>query len=251
MTKYLNSAHQTIKFTEEFSHTDIPFLDTRVKVDHTGKLYTDLYSKPTDSHSYLRYDSAHPKMCKESLPYGQFLRVRRICTKRSDFKKHASEMKKHFLDRGYPEGPLDKNIKTCIQTDRKDLLLEKTETQTKDKIEDKIFVTTTFRPCKKSITEVIKKNWELLGRSKTTKNMYQSTLVTSHKRPKNLRDFLVRARTEYSENEPGHEQKIGNANTNVCNKKDCKYCKMLCTKGSITDPKKQYRVPNKTQYNLQ
>ena len=118
-TKYFNSAHQTIKFTEEFSHTEIPFLDTKVKVDHTGKLYTDLYSKPTDSHSYLRYDSAHPKMCKESLPYGQFLRVRRICTQKSDFKKHAKEMKNYFLDRGYPEGPLDKNIKTCMQTDRK------------------------------------------------------------------------------------------------------------------------------------
>ena len=234
-TKYLNSAHQTIKFTEEFSYIEIPFLDTKVKVDHTGKLYTDLYSKPTDSHSYLRYDSAHPKMCKESLPYGQFLRVRRICTKKSDFKKHSKEMKQHFLNRGYPEGTLDKNIKSCIQTDRKTLLSEKTKTQDETKNGDKIFITTTFRPCKNSITDVIRKNWEILGRSKTTKNMYRSTLITSHKRPKNLRDFLVKARTEYSENTPNTEQETQNANTNACNKKNCKYCKMLCTKGSITD----------------
>ena len=47
-TKYLNNAHPTIKFTEEFSNKEIPFLDTKVKIDHNGKLYTDFYSKPTE-----------------------------------------------------------------------------------------------------------------------------------------------------------------------------------------------------------
>ena len=67
---HLNSAHKQIKFTMEKSLNKINFLDTTVKVDTKNKLYTDLYTKDTDSHNYLRYDSAHPPPhCKRGLPY--------------------------------------------------------------------------------------------------------------------------------------------------------------------------------------
>ena len=42
--KHLNSSETPIKFTEEHSHTEIPFLDTKVKLDHNRRAYTDLYS---------------------------------------------------------------------------------------------------------------------------------------------------------------------------------------------------------------
>ena len=84
--EYLNTCHETIKFTIEWSHEEINFLDTTVKRDRTNKMYTDLYTKPTDTNSYLRYDSAHPPKCKQSLPYSQFLRLRRICKNDHDLK---------------------------------------------------------------------------------------------------------------------------------------------------------------------
>lgn len=43
-----NEYHPTIKFTAEYSPASINFLDTTVKKDTTGKLYTELYVKPTD-----------------------------------------------------------------------------------------------------------------------------------------------------------------------------------------------------------
>ena len=87
--EYLNSQHHSIKFTSEWSRNQISFLDTTVKRATTGNLYTDLYTKPTDSNSYLQYDSAHPPSVKKSLPYSQFLRLRRICRNESDFEKHS------------------------------------------------------------------------------------------------------------------------------------------------------------------
>ena len=39
-----------------------------------GHITTDLY-KLTDSHTYLLYSSAHPKRCKDSIPYSQYLRI--------------------------------------------------------------------------------------------------------------------------------------------------------------------------------
>jgi hypothetical protein len=65
---YLNSRVTSINFTHEISKNEVNFLDTKVKVVN-GILQTDLYCKPTDSHSYLMYDSAHSQRCKDSIPY--------------------------------------------------------------------------------------------------------------------------------------------------------------------------------------
>ncbi len=83
--EHLNSVHPTIKFTAELSKAEINFLDTTVKVSKERKLYTTLYAKPTDTHTYLHYQSAHPIHQKKSGPYSQLIRVRWICTNFDDF----------------------------------------------------------------------------------------------------------------------------------------------------------------------
>ena len=227
--KNLNDAHSTIKFTMDYSTKQISFLDTLVKIDQSGNLYTDLFTKTTDSHSYLRYDSAHPPHCKKNLPYGQFLRLRRICSKPSDFLKHTKEMKTHFIERGYPKRVVDQSILRCKNLER-NTLLEPKEKKDKEP-EDNIFLVQTFRPCRNSLTDTIKKNWNILGKSKTTKNMYRSNLICSLKKPKCVRDYLVKARTNY---DPNGDSKNPNLNTNECKKPNCKYCELLTKTGSIT-----------------
>ena len=44
-----------------------------------------MHYKPTDSHIYLLYSSSHPSHVKNSIPYSQFLRLRRLCSEESDF----------------------------------------------------------------------------------------------------------------------------------------------------------------------
>ena len=61
---YLNTIHESIEFTCESSTDNIDFLDTTVKLDHeTNIICTTLYTKPTDTHSYLHYSSSHNKSC--------------------------------------------------------------------------------------------------------------------------------------------------------------------------------------------
>ena len=81
---YLNGIHRTIKFTHESSQTQIDFLDTTVKINDKREIYTTLYKTPTDTHLYLHYTSSHHAPSKTKGPYGQFLRLRRICTYDSD-----------------------------------------------------------------------------------------------------------------------------------------------------------------------
>ena len=60
----LNKKHPTIKFTAEWSKTQINFLDVTVYLEN-GNIKTDLYVKPTDTHQYLHSSSCHPYHCKK------------------------------------------------------------------------------------------------------------------------------------------------------------------------------------------
>ena len=79
-TTHLNSVHETIKFTIEKSRTSVSFLDTEVHLNDST-IHMTLYVKSTDRNNYLPFDSVHPYHCKKGLPYDQFLRIRRICSK--------------------------------------------------------------------------------------------------------------------------------------------------------------------------
>jgi hypothetical protein len=119
-----NEAHPTIRFTAEISETSVSFLDTRVNLAPDGTLHTDLYTKPTDSHNYLLFSSAHPRHCLNGIPYGQFLRARRrrICSRISDFEKHAVTLAHHFIRRGYPPDLIEESLIKAHRQDRHSLL---------------------------------------------------------------------------------------------------------------------------------
>jgi len=50
----------------------------------------------------LLYSSSHPSHVKNSIPYSQFLRLRRLFSDDSDFSLKSEEMCNFFNKRGYP-----------------------------------------------------------------------------------------------------------------------------------------------------
>ena len=54
---FINEAHDTIKFTWNWSRESINYLDVQV-INNSGKIETDLYVKKTDKHQYLYYRHA-------------------------------------------------------------------------------------------------------------------------------------------------------------------------------------------------
>ena len=48
----INTIHPTIKFVADWSYSSVNFLDLKV-IMKDGKIITDLYVKPTDTHQYL------------------------------------------------------------------------------------------------------------------------------------------------------------------------------------------------------
>ena len=199
--EYLNSRVETIKFTMEHSETEVSFLDTKVKITD-GKIFTDLYSKPTDSHSYLMYDSAHPQRCKDSIPYGQFLRVRRICSHDTDFDRHIIQLTAHFLSRGYPMKLLEEAAKLTKKIDRNELLRDKDKGD-QEKVNDKVFLITTYNPDFQDLRKTVFNNWDMLGKSPTTEYIFEKRLMCGYRRPRNIKDHIVNAAIPFRE---GDEQ---------------------------------------------
>ena len=78
-------------FTSDLSKTSVAFLDTTVSINNC-KVSTDLYVKPTDTHQYLLSSSCHPYHTKRSIPYNLGLRLRRICSGDTTFRRRCDEL---------------------------------------------------------------------------------------------------------------------------------------------------------------
>ena len=55
----------------------VNFMDVVIKTKN-GRLSTDLYCKPVESHQNIHYISCHAEHIKKSIIYSQTLRLRRI-----------------------------------------------------------------------------------------------------------------------------------------------------------------------------
>ena len=76
---------------------------------------------------------------------------------------------------------------------------------------------------------IVTKNWDILGRSCSTREIYQKKLITAFRKPKSLSDVLVKARLPISKSPPTQSLP-----SNPCKTKDCRYFPKLNTSGRIT-----------------
>ena len=189
--RLLNTRVETIKFTHEISLETLSFLDVSVRINK-GNLETGLYTKPTDTHDYLLYSSSHPQRCKDSIPYSQFLRIRRLCSSIKEYERNVMKLSLHFLRREYPEELLLEAALKVRGLDRQELLSPK-KTDSEEITEPRVFLTTTFHPSDNTLRGIVHKNWDILGQGAQTDNLYKRRLMMGYRRPKNLRDLLVHA----------------------------------------------------------
>ena len=99
-----------IKFEIHLSTNEVHFLDVAVSLNH-GKLRTILFTKPTDSQFYLNTSSCHPSHVVKNIPKGQFIRLRRICSRKSDYLLNSEILCKKFIERSFHGKELKKESK--------------------------------------------------------------------------------------------------------------------------------------------
>ena len=72
-----------------YSKNSLNFLDVKVsKSESRNTLCTSLFTKPTDTHQFLRATSCHWPIYTRSIPHGQAVRIKRICSDEEDYNKN-------------------------------------------------------------------------------------------------------------------------------------------------------------------
>lgn len=184
----LNGFDENIKFTLDFSHTKVHFLDMWV-INNDGKLSTTLYQKETDRNTLLLATSFHPPSLKESLPISQFYRLRRVCSSTDDFITKSTEMKAKFAQRGYSLECLEKAFTLALNKPRGEVLKKKTKKSKKFSVT----CVTTYSPHSWAIKSIFKKYWHILTSDPELASTFKDPPLFSFRRGKNLRDHLVHA----------------------------------------------------------
>ena len=87
-----------------------------------GRLQTKIFKKPTDRSNYLHNDSYHPNFLKNNIPYGQALRMKKICTNEMDDQESLKELNNVFLKRGYQQNHLIERFNNASTKERSQLL---------------------------------------------------------------------------------------------------------------------------------
>ena len=194
---YTNNFHPVLQFTHNITEQSLPFLDIQLTIEN-DTIATSIYYKNTDAHSFLDYNSSHPNKCKESIPYSQLRRLRRICSNDEDFQSKAKEMTAFFHTNNYPEKITTSALDKVNNLSQDDALLPVDKNQSKNRIP----FTLTYHPLNNRIKNIIYNNFQLLSNDSKTKQIFNAPPLMAFRRDKNIRDSLVRTNLRSSDS-PG------------------------------------------------
>lgn len=121
----INKNVSNLYFTMTFSDTSITFLDLNIFKSADGSLSSGLYCKETAGNTILHASSSQPEPLVLSIPYVQYLRLRRYYSKDTEFMREANSLRSHLLNRGYSSSCLKKAFKRAHGQMRQDLLFSK------------------------------------------------------------------------------------------------------------------------------
>ena len=180
----LNNQHPSIKFSYQISNTSINFPDTTVYIKNR-KLHTTIFTKPTDKQNYLHYKSEHPLQLKNSIPFGQILRVKRICSEAKEFIRNCHKMLSKFIQRGYPVNITREAYHKSTLWSRKDLLENK-----KKKPSSRIPLVVTYNRTLPRLGPIINKHWHILQLDPKMAKKFSKRPVLAYSRCKNWLDLI-------------------------------------------------------------
>ncbi|XP_072435478.1 uncharacterized protein [Chiloscyllium punctatum] len=224
---FTNTFHPDLKFTWTISDTSLLFLDLSINDD---RIDTNIFYKPTDSHSYLDYTSSHPTSCKNAIPYSQFLRLRRICSQEDQFHHRTHQMASFFRDRNFPSHVVKDALQCISSTSRTSALRLHPSNRNKDRTP----LVLTFHPTNLCINQIICRHFRHLQKDPTTRDIFPSPPLSAFHKDRSLRDYLVRSMPPYSP--PSHP------GTFPCHRRNCKTCAHTFSLTSIQGPTGAFHI---------
>ena len=146
---------------------------------HPTIIHTRLYTKPKDRHMYLNYSSEHPMSLKKSIPYSQFLRLKKIHSENQHLLESQIHLYFYFRWREYPH---DIILQAWTDTNKftREQLLKTVDNTAQDL---PLMFITTYNRANPNFKELISRHWTYLGRSSATRDFAQRKFMVTYRRP--------------------------------------------------------------------
>ena len=225
---FVNNFHPALEFTHIITEDSLSFLDIQLSISK-DRISTSVHYKETDAHCYFDYNSSHPQKCKDSIPYSQFRRLRRLCSLDQDFQARTEEMSTFFHNSKYPP-----NITTSAMAKVSNLTQEASLVPVNNQTtQERIPLTLTFHPLSKQVKNIIYNNFHLLTDDDETSEIFQTPPLMAYRRDKNMKDLLVRTKL------PSTTELSG---TTPCNNHKCRTCTHIDPSTTVTNNKKVFHI---------
>lgn len=222
--EYVSNFHPALQYTHTISETSLPFLDINLRISN-NHLQTSVYYKETDTHSYLHYQSSHPRHTKNSLPYSQLLRLRRLCSDDHEFSTKAQEMVGFFQERGYPSDPLREDLRKINNINRLDTIYSHNEDNSQA---GRIPLVLTYHPLNEKIKKILVHNFDILSNDPETRRMFTDAPLVAYRRDRNIRNALVHTTV-------GSQSAVP-AGTVPCDHPRCRTCQHVTSSTTVNGP---------------
>jgi len=190
----LNSFHPTIKFTFEYSHHSINYLDLLI---HKGPdflltkiLDVSTYIKPTNKQAYIHETSFHPPGTSKGIIIGE---MKRFVRTNSRFDKFLELKERHtinLLKRGYS----NKFIRSQMNKVKFSNRSQELKPRQKGGISKRLAFITRFSRVAPKVMGILKKHWPEIQQSKCFKHNSVPLPFLTFRKNRNLRSYLVRSR---------------------------------------------------------
>ena len=210
-----------IKLEIHLSTNEVHFLDVTISLKH-GKLGITLFNKPTDSHFCLNTSSCHPSHVLKSIPKGQFIRFRYICSRKSDYLLNSEILCKQFIERGFHEKELKKTIKQVTKMDRNELLQDRI----RKRKDPQTILVSTWHPKLSATPSILKYNFHLISSDPKLSKIFKRKPTVTYRKNKFLSGHLLK-------NDTANQQL--HSSVTPCEK--CKFCPQMNTAKLITNDK--------------
>ena len=224
---FFENLHPSVEFTSSISQSSVVFLDATISIENNS-ISTNVHFKPTDSHSYLLYNSFHPKKCKDSIPFSQILRLRKLTSNNQQFETNVQDLLQFFKIREYPSAILESAKEKAKSYTQEKLLSTKGDHEKRTQLP---FVTR-YHPQINKVYQVLRNNWKMLQEDST---LFDQLPLLSTRRNKNIRDLLVHTRC-------AENSKVRGAFP--CGRNRCITCNHTCEAQEINGPDSKWIIPS-------
>ena len=175
---YLNTidASGKIRFTMETeTENGLEFLDLRLKLKGCNKITVDVYSKPTNSFTYVDPKTCYPSRNISKIPEGIALRLRRICDSDEKYGKRSNEYQNYLIARNYSLSLVVKQFQKVSQISRDNAQKSRSKVLGTDSVN---FVTS-YNPILKKINSLINKYLSILHADLDLKEIFLRKSITT------------------------------------------------------------------------